>query len=108
MHLRLVKVDHCSLVCEHTSSIPQVLLTPNFFKENEVFYHLLVPFYGPPSSFGEQFLSHRCAFEQFDEFLLVDGSFFHLVGSEVRPRWGLRLALGGFWADQLRLGAHFR
>lgn len=65
------------------------------FRRTEVFYHLLVPFCGPPSSFGEQFLSHQCALVQFDEFLLVDGSFFHVVGSKVRPRWGLGLALRG-------------
>lgn len=45
---------------------------------------------------------------QFGEFLLVDASFFLLVGEDMGPREVLRVALRGSGAAQLRISTHMR
>ena len=91
-----------------TSSIPEILFTANFFKENwsfflssavaalwtTYFFLQAVPF--PPMH------SCACSLASFSWFT----SFFHLVGEKTGPRWGLGLAYRGSVADQLRISTH--
>lgn len=98
--LGFITDDHCSLFVNIVStSAPEVLFAPNFFKENGFFIiyrscsvnHLL--------SVSRPFPTKVQWGLQFGEFLLVHGSFFHLVGEEMGPRRGLGLAPWGSWAE---------
>ena len=91
-----------------TSSIPEILFTSDFFKENWNFFivccncsknHFLLS----ASSFLPTNV-HLCL--PFGEFILVHNSFFHLAGAEVGFPGGLGLVLRGSPAHQLKLGAH--
>ena len=99
LNFRVVKTDHCSLVCKHVHpfNTREILFTPNFVKENCSFLIVCC------CCFYEQFLSHQCAlvpavWRDFPD------RFFHPVGVEMGPRGELRFMLssGGSSADQLR------
>lgn len=98
LDLRVLKVEHSSLLCKHIlSSAPEILLLLAFKRRTEVF----IVCCGCPMSYfclsmSSWFLSHSAHLGlHLGDFFLVRDSFFHFVREEMGPRRELGIVLWG-------------